>query len=168
MTQREFYRSGTEVCDEAMHYTMSGLEDIYLLNGFKKKETPYGSGITISDIDGLHKAIGLSLIMDRKTLMPTELRFLRKEMKLTQAELAQRLGLSDQQVARWEKGESEISGPADKLIRIFYALELVPARQRASFLNKLTKSIKALTKADETSTPKLVLKETEDGWAKAA
>ena len=123
MTKREFYRTGAEIKSEPLHYTMCGLDDIYLLNGFTKNETPYGKGVIFSDVDGLHKTIGLSLIMDRKTLIPKELRFLRKEMGLTQADLAQRIGLSDQQVARWEKGESEINGPAEKLIRIFYALD---------------------------------------------
>lgn len=168
MTKREFYQNGSEMSAEAMHYTMCGLDGIYLLNGFLPKKTPHGNGVTISDIDGLHKTIGLSLIMDRKTLTPEELRFLRKEMGLTQADLAQRLGLSDQQVARWEKGECEISSPAEKLIRFYYALELVPVKKRASFLNKLNKSIKHLTKSDEVRTPKLVFKETEYGWAKAA
>lgn len=168
MTKREFYQSNTDWCAEPLHYTMGGLNDIYLLNGFSKVETDYGGGVKFSDISGLHKAIGFSLITDRKILSPSELRFLRKEMGLTQADLAQRLGMSDQQVARWEKGESEITGPAEKLIRIYYAIELVPARKRNAVLTKLNQKIKALTKSDETSGLKLVFKETNDGWAKAA
>lgn len=168
MTRREFCQNNKEIAHEPLHYVMSGLDDIYLLNGFTPKKTPYGSGVTISNIDGLHQAICIALITDKKILNPTELRFLRKEMKLTQAELAQRLGLSDQQVARWEKGESEISGPAEKLVRIFYVLELIPARKRQAVLSTLNRKLKELVKSDEISSPVFQFRETESGWLKAA
>jgi putative transcriptional regulator len=40
------------------HYTECGLDNIYLLNGFDPVETPRGKGVTIRNIDGLHRAIG--------------------------------------------------------------------------------------------------------------
>ena len=89
---REFYRGGQSVAHEPYHYTQCGLEDVYLLNGFKRKEGPYGSGVTVTDIDGLHRAIGWHLVNERKTLTARELRFLRKEMELTQAELGAKIG----------------------------------------------------------------------------
>jgi transcriptional regulator with XRE-family HTH domain len=41
-------------------------------------------------------------------------------MDETQADLADELGVSDQTVARWEKGQVELPGPADYLIRLLY------------------------------------------------
>lgn len=164
---RKFYRHGCELAEKPYKYTMSGLDDVYLMNGFTLKETDYGHGVTISDVNGLHRAIGLSLVTDRKVLSPKELRFLRREMDLTQAEMGSKIGQSSQQVARWEKGACEIPGPAERLIRVLYVVSLVPAKQRSVFLNNLFKQLDALTKTDETSSPPLVFKETDDGWEKA-
>jgi len=168
MTTREFYRNGQSVVAKPYHYKMCGLDDVYLLNGFAVKETSYGSGVTVSDVDGLHRAIGFLLINERKALSPKELRFLRKEMGLTQAELGLRIGQSDQQVARWEKGECIIPGPAERLIRILYTVAYVPAKRRAPLLNKLLKQLDMLTKTDQTNAPKLVLIENNGEWKKAA
>lgn len=165
MNKREFFRHGREIQLEPLHYTMCGLDDIYLLNGFERKKTAHGDGVTVSAIDGLHKAIGFALITDRKTLTPKELRFLRKEMSLTQAELGGALRLSGQQVARWEKAECEISGPAETLLRLLYVITLAPAKHRAKILDKLMEKLGAMSKQDETKTTKLVFRETELGWS---
>jgi DNA-binding transcriptional regulator YiaG len=94
---------------------------VWLLSGYVIEETPDGAALTVQDVDGLHRAIACALVQQKKALSPGELRFLRKEMRLTQAELARFVQMSSQQVARWEKGESEIPGPADLIIRILYA-----------------------------------------------
>jgi len=101
-------------------YTMCGLDDIYLASGYERTDTDYGAGVVIHDMDGLHRAIGLHLATEKKALNPKEVRFLRHEMDLTQAELGDLLRVTDQTVARWEKGEVPIPGPADLLLRAFY------------------------------------------------
>ncbi len=100
------------------HYTESGLRNVWLRNGFSLHETPYGEGIAIEDAEGLHKALALALVMKPGKLTGTELRFLRKEMELSQASLATSLGANVQTIAAWEKGKAHISGPADKMVRI--------------------------------------------------
>ncbi|WP_166934189.1 helix-turn-helix domain-containing protein [Rhizomicrobium electricum] len=168
MTRREFFQDGKEIQAEPLHYTTCGLDDVYLLSGFTRKSTPYGDGVTISNIDGLHRAIGLSLIVDRKALSPKELRFLRKELDMTQADLGRALRLSDQQVARWEKGECAITGPAEVAMRLLFAVELVPARKRGAFMANLVKALNELALKDETRPNKLVFTETDMGWIKTA
>jgi len=103
-----------------LHYTACGLDNVYLVSGYALENTPYGEGLSIKHADQLHKAIGLYLARQKNALSEKELRFLRKQMNLTQAELGRLIGLSSQQVARWEKGESDISGPADRLVRGLY------------------------------------------------
>ena len=103
-----------------LHYTDCGLDDVFLLSGYRVTDTPYGSGVSIKDVDQLHEAIGCSLAGKKKVLSGKELRFLRKHMDVTQSELGKLVGLSSQQVARWEKGESVISGPADLLVRALF------------------------------------------------
>lgn len=114
-------RSGSKPNSEMLHYTACGLDDVYLLNGFSRENIDGEEHITIADLDGLWKAIGLHLVTERKVLAPKELRFLREHMRMTQAELAAKIRVSDQSIARWEKGKLEsVPGPADFMIRVLF------------------------------------------------
>jgi transcriptional regulator with XRE-family HTH domain len=54
-----------------------------------------------------------------------ELRFLRKQMRLTQEALAQRLRVNVQTVANYEKGRTAM-GAAETAVRALYALHILP------------------------------------------
>ena len=105
-----------EVTGEPLHYKACGLDDVYLFNGFKIETIDGEDYLTVEDLDGLWKAIGLHLVTTRKELAPKEIRFLRHHMNFTQAELAAQMRVTDQTVARWEKGLNELSGPADMML----------------------------------------------------
>src|SRR5438132_893333 len=62
-------------------YKESGLGNVYLVNGYRHHDTPYGKGISIDNTEGLHKAIGRWLISLPKPLNGAELRFFRLEME---------------------------------------------------------------------------------------
>jgi putative transcriptional regulator len=47
-----------------------------------------------------------------------ELRDLRKRLGLTQVELAEKVGVASNTVARWERGELGISEPVSRLLRL--------------------------------------------------
>jgi putative transcriptional regulator len=51
------------------------------------------------------------------TITADEIKDLRERLKITQAELGERLGLSREAVAQWETGRNNPSGSAEKLIR---------------------------------------------------
>ena len=87
------------------HYTLCGLKNIYLLNGYEEYETPYGKGVSINDVDGLHLAIARDVINSPRRLLPEEFRFLRKEMKCSQGSFGLTIGVNEQTIARIEKGE---------------------------------------------------------------
>ena len=59
-----------------------------------------------------------------------ELRRLRKRMKLTQRQLGQRLGVTDNTVARWERNEMKINEPAVKLVRILTKSSILKTSDR--------------------------------------
>jgi DNA-binding transcriptional regulator YiaG len=105
---------------EPLHYNWCGLDDVYLVSGYTRIPTEDGDDIVIKDMDGLHEAIGQHLAMHKKALNGKEIRFLRHEMDLTQNQLGDLLAVSDQTVARWEKQEVAIPGPAELLLRAFY------------------------------------------------
>lgn len=113
-------RYGDEAICPPYHYTECGLDDIYLISGYVVEETPYGPGVTVKDVDQLHRVIGENLAKHKKLLTGKEIRFLRKQMDLTQSELGKLLGVSDQAVARYEKGENNIPGAADGLLRALF------------------------------------------------
>ena len=120
MLRRRGGRSSTQL----HHYTECGLDDVYLLSGHDVHATPYGEGVSIHDVDGLHRAIGRWLALEKKSLSGKEIRFLRKELGLTQERLADRLGTTCQTLARWEKDKVPIPGPADILLRVIYLSEM--------------------------------------------
>lgn len=157
--------AGRDPAGEPLHYTASGLDDIYLLNGFTVEETDYGRGVAIEGVDDLHKAIARHVVTHRKRLSPREFRFLRRQMDMTQAELAGRLGVDAQTVARYEKGETAIAGPADMALRLVYLLWALSPEARSVVAEEL----KALVDMDEPvdEVPAHFIA-TENGWREAA
>ena len=105
-----------------LQYTLSGLTNVYLLNGYRIRKTPHGDAISIEDIDGLHRAIGRRLIAVERPLIGRELRFLRLEMDLSQACLGAITGSNEPTIKRWEAHRDApiSSGPADRLLRALY------------------------------------------------
>lgn len=104
------------------HYVECGLSNVWLSNGYQKEETTYGEVVSIHDVSGLHKAIGMNMIKTRSSLNADEVRFLRTEMDLSQVQLAQMLDVAESTVRNWESARvSCIPGPSDRLLRLLYA-----------------------------------------------
>lgn len=106
--------------NETYHYTESGLDDVYLANGYDFIETGAGKSVRIHDIDGLHEAIAHFLIRERKILSGSEIRFLRHELLMSQNTLANILDVTEQTVRRWEQGRQQIPRSADAVLRQVY------------------------------------------------
>jgi DNA-binding transcriptional regulator YiaG len=106
--------------ENGYRYLESGLDSVFLVNGFEFHDGPRGRTVTIHDIDGLHRAIGLALVRRRQRLTGKEFRYLRSEMLLSQASLGHVLGVKELTVARWEKGQSEIPLATDAVVRQMY------------------------------------------------
>ena len=101
------------------HYRECGLANVYLANGYREVETPYGPAVSIEDVSGLHKAIARGLVNTKPTLNGAEVRFIRKFLELTQARLADLLGVEEQSVRRWE-GLEELPKQADRSVRLVF------------------------------------------------
>jgi putative transcriptional regulator len=114
------------------HYTDSGLDNIYLVNGYSRHKTAYGEGVAIEHTEALHTAIGRWLVSLPKPLNGAELRFLRLEMELTQRHLAGIINAKEQTLRLWEKYRTKaIPGSADRLVRALY-LEYIGGDGRIS------------------------------------
>lgn len=149
---------------EPFHYKGCGLDNIYLWNGYEIKDTPYGRTVAVKHADELHEAVGIYLVTHQKTLTPKEIRFLRKHLDLTQIELANLMGQSAQQFARWEKGECDMPGPAERLLRLIYLGKCMGKEELTWFLGLLTQ----LNELDETTQEALTFESADHGWEKTA
>lgn len=147
---------------EPLQYRACGLDNVYLRGGYKYVPTPQGKGLVIKDVQDLWKAITIYLVVEKKVLSGKELRFLRKQLDLTQSELGRKLRLTDQQVARWEKGKSNISGAADVLLRLMCLKHLGMSVEDA------LSTIEGLIETDAPIVERAVFEPKSDGWAKAA
>ena len=101
------------------HYTDCGLRNVWLANGFSRRKTPYGPGVAIEGLPALHRAIGLWLVGKPRRLTGAEIRFLRKELDLSQKALAAIVGQSEQTVSLWER-RGRIPKTADRFVRALY------------------------------------------------
>lgn len=144
------------------HYTDSGLDNIYLENGYSEHPTPYGAGISIQNTEGLHKAIGKWLVELPKPLNGAELRFLRLELDLSQNHLSEIIGSTEQSVRRWEKARGRaIPGPADRMLRVLYS-------EFAFGDGSVRRIVNRLAELDQVDHVVARLCETETGWHVAA
>lgn len=87
-------------------YTGCGLDNVRLKNGYTIVETDYGPGVTIDDLEGLHRAIAFAIAHNNQPLSPDEFKFLRSELDLSQKRLGDLWDVSDQTIANYEKGKT--------------------------------------------------------------
>lgn len=149
---------------EPLRWRECGLDNVVLLNGFTREIIDGEEYVTVENLDGLWKAVGLHLATKQKTLGPKEIRFLRRHMDLTQAELAQYLRVSDQSVARWEKGETALPGPADVAIRAAYLLSPSAQPEGRKTMDRLLQVLKDLAATDEAGPDVLSFRHGKHRW----
>ncbi|MBM3496740.1 MAG: helix-turn-helix domain-containing protein [Armatimonadetes bacterium] len=140
---------------QGYHYTESGLTNVWLANGYSIRKTKYGEGVSIRDVDGLHRALAQALA-NKPRLTGTEVRFLRKEMGLSQRGLGELLGVTDQAVALWER-KGRLPKTADRLLRLIYVEHVkgnAPIRATIQRVNEM----------DATPHERIIAQEAKDGW----
>ena len=144
-----------------LHYTLCGLDYVYLVNGFMYEDTEYGPTVAVDDVDGLHHAIAADIVNYRAHLAGQEIRFLRKELDISQSGLATMLGVDQQTVARWEKNQTNIPGPADRLLKVLYEVHVGGDENMA-------KLIATLAEIDDLNHRDRTFEEGDGGWQLAA
>jgi len=144
------------------HYTDSGLDYIHLENGYDVVKTPYGEGIAIHDMEGLHEVIG-RCVVDHPVMSGDEFRFLRIELGLPQIEVANLFGASESALRNWEKGRTNhVPELAANLMRGLY-LESIDDNSK---LSEILKRISQLNR--EIHHLEVNLEETAEGWKQTA
>lgn len=98
-------------------YQGSGLDEIWLLNGYQSRPSPHGETVAIEHLAGLHTAIAMHIATSSTPLDPKQFRFLRKELDVSQRHLANLFGIDEQTVSLWERGQLPVPRYADVLLR---------------------------------------------------
>ncbi|WP_082819025.1 hypothetical protein [Cupriavidus nantongensis] len=140
------------------HYTDSGLKNVWLANGYKILNTPYGKGVSIIDLDGVFVAICLALAKKPSSLTGSEFRYVRSVgLMQSQGGLAKLLGSNEEAVTRWE-ARGKVPSWADKLMRRLYPTNAEGRVLKATECEriKVTKS---------TAQHRIVLRRAKTGWA---
>ena len=140
-------------------YTGCGIPNIFLENGFVRKQTPYGPSVSIDNLPGLHQAIGRYLAEIHRSLTGAEFRFLRNELNFSQKRFGQLFNVQDQTVANWEKGKHALPDWADKVMRVLY-LEKLGQRNK-----NLLALLDFLTELDTQEVERVTFKESDSDWA---
>lgn len=141
------------------HYTESGLQNIWLVNGYTKRQTSSGEAVAIHDADELHEAIGRTLAM-RPHLTGAGLRFLRTELGLSQKRMGEMVGASEETVSLWER-KGRMPKASDRIIRAVYLEKLDGNVHIADMIQRLVD-------LDDRPDEKMVFAETDSGWRMAA
>jgi DNA-binding transcriptional regulator YiaG len=141
------------------HYIECGLPNVYLKNGFTVDLIDDEEYISIDDMNQLHSAIAQIIVDSSTTLHSAEFKFLRVELNLSQKMLGQRFGVSEQTIARYEKGQSDIPRTTDAALSSLYMEKLEKNNPVGFFLDLLSDS-EAKQAAKE-----ILLEETENHWA---
>ncbi len=71
--------------------------------------------------DGADEQISNALRTQLRLLSPEQIRRNRKNLDLTQRELAERLGVAEETISRWETGALIQSRAMDNLLRVYFA-----------------------------------------------
>ncbi len=138
------------------HYTESGLENVWLENGYKVKKTAYGNAVSVMDADGLHAMLAIGLTNKKGRITGKEFRFLRTMACLSQKSLAHMVGVSEQSLSLWERtGKVPVSG--DALIRMLTI-------ERLAGDGKISDVIHRINTVDRLVNQKIVAHATQRKW----
>ena len=140
------------------HYTESGMNNVWLTNGYRTRKTPDGDAVAIVDLVELHSVIGLALC-ERAYMTGAQFRFLRKELDLSQVRVSSLMGASEESVSLWER-KGRIPKHA---MRFMQAMYLEAIHGSVKFKNLLEE----LADMDRDEQEQLFFSESDRGWAES-
>lgn len=127
------------------HFTECGLDYVWLLNGYELELDEDGDECFIlHNSDTLHQEIARYVVLHRQVLEAQEVRFLRSLLRMTQVQLADKLGVDSREVQRWEnvKEKCNIGAGNDGLLRIMVWDRVLHCNNPTDFIEEVKKGRK--------------------------
>lgn len=153
----EMVRPQADDGTDLYHYTDCGLPNVWL-QGVERHETSYGPATSIPYVEDLHRVIGLAIAETNRQMTGAEIRFLRTELDLSQRSLSGLLAVKENTLRRWELGETNIPGPAQRALAGFYIESVTEDGTLRELMTKLAKIDRDLAEAE------FNFKRDESGW----
>jgi DNA-binding transcriptional regulator YiaG len=100
-----------------LRYKGCGLDNVYLRNGYRWAVIGGEQTLIVEDMQGLHRTIALFIVDSPLPLDAKTFRFLRKELDMSQRQLASVFGVDEQSVSLWERARTPIPQSADLILR---------------------------------------------------
>ena len=119
------------------HYVECGLPNVWLLNGYDIVESPYGEGVSIRDLDGLHRCLARCLCDKPTSLTGAEFRYLRRELDFSQTTMGELLGIDARQIRNVERPAAPVRELYDRLIRHMYMSTIDPRNSFLALVDRL-------------------------------
>jgi transcriptional regulator with XRE-family HTH domain len=138
-------------------YVESGLNNVFISGINPMTDDEGDEVVTIHHINVLHAEIARGIIESDGGINGAELRFLRTEMGLTQAELGSLLSVDGQTVGRYERGDTPIHPTAETLLRRLAGERLVEA------FDKSIEELASLVNSDDVH-DEINIEATENGY----
>ncbi|SDD89561.1 helix-turn-helix domain-containing protein [Rhodospira trueperi] len=110
--------AGSTTQDDLYHFTECGLDDVWVEGVEETVDEDGDTVLVVPRVQALHRLIVRALIGRDGPLIGAEVKAIRTEMGLTQAELGDLLRKEALTVGRWERGETPIDPNADAVLRL--------------------------------------------------
>jgi DNA-binding transcriptional regulator YiaG len=138
------------------HYTESGLDNVWLENGYNEKQTAYGKSVSVDDADGLHQVLAIQITNKKGRITGKELRFLRAMLGLSQDGIAKMIGVTEQSLSLWER-TGKVPKSADTVVRLLVL-------ERLDGDGKISEVINRINDVERLVNQRIVAKETRHRW----
>lgn len=143
---------------DLFRYRGCGLDNVYLRNGYRETISATGEkGVFIEDIEGLHRAIVMAVVDSANPLDAQTFKFLRKELDMSQRQVAAFFGVEEQTVSLWERARQPIPQSADIFLRTL-------AKETCSGNAELRKVIDRLNSLDRDVRQSIELAKFDGHW----
>jgi putative zinc finger/helix-turn-helix YgiT family protein len=108
----------------------------------------------------LHETLVRVVVKRPSRLAPEEIRFLRTYLGRSKVDFAKLIGVSREQVSRWETGNAAIGASADRLIR---TLAVYTAPEREYGIESLSSTLEKISN-EQTPSTMIQISRGKDGW----
>lgn len=117
--------------------------------------------VTISDAEGLHRLLALNIVEADRSILPQEIRFLRKLIDKSADDMADLMGVDAKTLSRWENGKQKVGTVAERLLRLLIHHKLAP--EAATFAEDVFPRLH-----EEGEARPVTFNASDGGWSQAA